>query len=259
LALWPGYKPSPACAWPAPFEQVHLLPSAGRRQTLTVDDLSRAEPPAPDQAPSDRRGFLLTADGALIGVTAEVGYRITDPARWLLHGADPEMLLRRSTCQALIHTCSMRSAEDLLIRDLGGAKRAVAATLDTNIGAHLGIQVERVELTVLLPGSAKPHFDRAQSALAVASRQVSEARRQAEQKMISTRNSSARLAEAGRAEASEAVAAARAAVGPIAAAIAAGGDRNDAFDRRLSALLNGLRTVTVPAGDGIRLQMGASR
>lgn len=179
-------------AWPAPIEQVMLLPAADRQLELPIVrfELFRAGRQAPDTlnlSPNARQntGFLLTGDTGVIHLSATLFYRIADPAAYVVARDHVPAALERLFIASAVAAVASRDLDSILVarplentsdatddsigdRSQGARERLRADLLrDTNArltalasqGAGLGVRVQRVDMLAALPTEARGAFD----------------------------------------------------------------------------------------------------
>lgn len=195
-------------AWPQPFEQVVLLPSADRVIEHPVDSLLRSTQFDANALPSSDAmagsGYLLTGDAGVVQLQVRVFYRVTDPYAFVLQGEHVLPALDRLVERNAALACASRDLDAILVarpelldadsqlgerreRLRGDLRRDINHSLDalSAAGAGLGLQVVRVDLQSSLPSNAVSAFDA-----------VLTARQLAEQEVASARNDAAKQAQA---------------------------------------------------------------
>lgn len=172
-------------AWPAPLEEVLLLPAADRQLELAVTrfDTGRLgqralESPNLSADPRRNTGFLLTGDAGIVNLRAKLLYGITDPAAYVVARAHVPAALERLFIASAVGVLASRDLDTVLVARPGeaaaageaqGARERLRADLvrDTNArlqaladqGASLGVRVRRVDVVAALPAEAKDAFD----------------------------------------------------------------------------------------------------
>ena len=165
-------------AWPRPIEEVRLLPGPDRQLTRQigalpavggiVDASSDAGGPA---IPATATPYL-TGDGAVVMLDATLVYRIKDPAAFVLSQAHVRPAMDRIFRAAAVQVAAGQGLNDFLVAQTTGDEQTIEAVrgvvrerllngmnrrlnaLDAQ-GAGLGIEIERIDLTALLPPQAK--------------------------------------------------------------------------------------------------------
>ena len=127
---------------PAPIEAVRMLPvGAPIRLDLGA-------------------GPMLTRDGDLVDVDADLQWRITDPYRYLFRLADPDAVLRRATEAALREAVSQTSFADMMAAGRGGvtakATALIRAALDDQDAGVAVVAVQGRDAEP--PAAARPGF-----------------------------------------------------------------------------------------------------
>lgn len=222
-------------AWPRPFEQVLMLPSAGRVTERRIDLLLRSE----DAQKSDINdylandstagsGYLLTGDSGVLQLDVRVFYRVNDPYAFTLQGPHVESALDRIVERNAVQICASRDMDAILVArpELVGGDPALAerrerlrgdlqqgintslAALQT-AGSGLGIEVVRVDVQSSLPSVAVSSFNAVLTASQQAEQAVASARNDAALKMQQATQNADRVIQVAQAEASERLARAR--------------------------------------------------
>lgn len=267
-------------ALPRPLEAVERLPSAERQMVLKIQAQTARAPGIVDEltglddVPADA-GVFMTGDGGVVLLDASVTWRIVDTANYYLASAYVAPALRRVFLAAATHVSAARQLDDFLaVRPERAADPAAQAARNavrgelasvmnqrllrlSSAGAGLGIEVTRVDVTALLPPSAKASFDgvldatqRAEQGLATARTESARIRQQ------SDRDRDAALTTA-RAAAEERLARARAATAPILALQSqiTVGNRQNMLDQvyrdRIGTVLRQAGTVNAVDGAGV--------
>jgi regulator of protease activity HflC (stomatin/prohibitin superfamily) len=193
-------------ALPRPIETIVVLPSAARQLTLEINAGAAWEPAIldPDSTGSgvavpSSVSLYLTGDGGAVLLDAAVTYRIVDAAAYYLAAAHVEPALQRLFRAAAVGVAADRSLDDFLVarpeQIAGGTaaqarreavKSALADAMNRRLralaaqDAGLGIEVERIDVTALLPPSAKLAFDAVLDATQTAEQGLAAARTAAE-------------------------------------------------------------------------------
>jgi regulator of protease activity HflC (stomatin/prohibitin superfamily) len=194
-------------AWPQPFEQVVMLPSAGRVTERRVELLLRSELAQKSDKDgtlaSDATagsGYLLTGDAGAVQLDVRVFYTVSDPYAFARQGQHVEPALDRLVERNAVQVCASRDMDAILVarpelvggdaqlaerreRLRGDLQQGVNASLARlhAAGAGLGIEVVRVDIQSSLPWSAVGAFNA-----------VLTASQQAEQAVAKARNDAAR-------------------------------------------------------------------
>ncbi|MBA3698300.1 MAG: protease modulator HflK [Planctomycetes bacterium] len=189
-------------AWPRPIETVVLVPSSERQLTQEVGalDLIKRKPnETPVEVPLDLRdgGYVISGDGGAAHLTGVVTYHVTDAATYLLAQERLAPVLERTFCASAIAAIAgrgldgvlaIRSAEEVGAEALAAAGRREALRGDIRSLMNrrlallaLGVEVSRVDLTMVLPARAKPAFDAVLASESEAARVVARARTSSEQ------------------------------------------------------------------------------
>ncbi len=139
-------------------------------------DLGRIEVAGPDEEPS--AGEFLTGDQNFVRLRAVVHYRVSQPAKFVLHTADPERLLGDLALVSLSRSLSSRSIDGILGPDRVSVVQAARDHLETSTEAlGLGVSILEVNLTdVRPPREVETAFAEAQSARSEAARRLRDAR-----------------------------------------------------------------------------------
>jgi regulator of protease activity HflC (stomatin/prohibitin superfamily) len=190
-------------AWPRPIEQIVLLP--GTQQQLSLKILSRTAPgnalvdPASRAAGEvlpDTAGAFLTGDNGVVLLDAALSYRVTDPVAYYVAADHIEPALRRIFLSSAIAVAAARSMDDFMV--IGAAseiaqshREAVRGALVQEVNRRLralerqdtgsqtlglGVTATRIDVTALLPPSAKFAFDAVLDATQMADQGLAAAR-----------------------------------------------------------------------------------
>lgn len=262
-------------AWPRPFERVVVLPGGDRQMPLAIT-VPATRPAPPDDgeavAPADAV-TVLTGDGGVLLLQARLTWRIADAGAYLLAADHVPAALRRLFLAASLDEAASHELDDFLsVRperandpDAEASRARVrlrlAARMNARLadlahaGSPLGVGVTRIDLTPLLPPTAKPSFDavldaaqRADQALATERTEAALTRQQADRdrdRAIADAHAAAdeRIARAGAATATIAAVAARASAQGRDAVLA------ELYRTRVGAVLRAAgRVDAVPAG-----------
>ncbi len=120
-------------AWPAPFEQVRMLPAPSRQIPLAVaaeatagyvtDETDLELEPTDDviHMESDRdaanASYLLTGDGNVVRLEATLFYRITDPSAYVLSESHVVPALRRLFLASSVTLAASHRLDDFLVAE----------------------------------------------------------------------------------------------------------------------------------------------
>jgi modulator of FtsH protease HflK len=136
-------------AWPAPIEQVWLLPSSDRQMSLKIqgqqtgfvsDETDQIVIQKDDvihmQGSRDlnNANYLLTGDGNVVRLDTTLFFTITDPAAYMLEKDHVEAALRRAYAASAVALAASRSLDDFLVArpdDSGKDTNALAGSVET--------------------------------------------------------------------------------------------------------------------------------
>lgn len=186
-------EPGMVFALPAPIDEVHVLPAPERRISIVVKDFSNGDSPdnpKENKRPSEKSGidpqsgpaYLLTQDAGVVHLEGALIATIIDPVDYGLGIADVQVLLRRFFAAAAIQAVAETQLEELMVRNLETTRQRTVELMRKRIDSSpvgIGVQIERVDLTVALPRQAKDAFDQSESAKAESSRIVAQANKSA--------------------------------------------------------------------------------
>ncbi|KAF1072388.1 MAG: hypothetical protein GAK45_00220 [Pseudomonas citronellolis] len=223
-------------AWPRPFEQVQMLPSAGRVTERHVALLLRSE--LAQKADYDGSlandatagsGYLLTGDAGVVQLDVRVFYSVDDPYAYVLQGAHVEPALDRLVERNALQVCAARDMDAILVarpelvggdaslaerreRLRGDLQQGINASLAQlrAAGAGLGIQVVRVDVQSSLPLSAVSAFNAVLTASQLAEQTIASARTEAARQLQQATQAADRSVQVAQAEARERLTQARA-------------------------------------------------
>ncbi len=203
-------------AWPRPFEQVVMLPSADRVIEQRVETLLRENQTrgidantSPNSDAVAGAGYLLTGDAGVVQLDVRVFYKVIDPYPYVLQSATMTAALDRVVARSAVAVSASRDLDTILVArpELVGSDSQAAerrerlrgdlmqginqslAALQAQ-GAGLGVHVERVDLQSSLPDGAVNAFNA-----------VLTASQKAEQNIASARNDAAKVNQAATQEA----------------------------------------------------------
>jgi regulator of protease activity HflC (stomatin/prohibitin superfamily) len=232
-------------AWPRPIEQVQLLPGPERQLSQQVPALQ-----APTQQsatligpnagpgsslPPDAEAYL-TGDGNAVLLSATLIYRINDPVAYALEQAHVPAALDRLLHASAVQVAAGRNLNDFLVVPDNAQQAGEGRTVDAlraevrerllqsvnarlqalaAAGAPLGVDVERIDMTPLLPPEAKSAFDAVLVAAQAADRGVATARTDAERRRQGATQLSEQLLSSAQATAREMVSSATVATAAI--------------------------------------------
>lgn len=219
-------------AWPQPFEQVVLLPSADRvierhvetllrsPTALAADKITSFATPMSDALAGS--GYLLTGDAGVVQLDVTAYYKVTDPREFVLQGEHVLPALDRLVNRSAVSLTAARDLDTILVArpelvgsDSQSAERRERLRGDlvqgintrlgelTATGVGLGVEVVRVDVQSSLPAAAVNAFNAVLTASQQAEQAVANARTDAE-KLNQTANQQAdRTLQVAHAQASE--------------------------------------------------------
>lgn len=219
-------------AWPQPFEQVVLLPSADRvierhvetllrsPTALAADKITSFATPMSDALAGS--GYLLTGDAGVVQLDVTAYYKVTDPRAFVLQGEHVLPALDRLVNRSAVSLTAARDLDTILVArpelvgsDSQSAERRERLRGDlvqgintrlgelTTTGVGLGVEVVRVDVQSSLPAAAVNAFNAVLTASQQADQAVANARTDAE-KLNQTANQQAdRTLQVAHAQASE--------------------------------------------------------
>lgn len=219
-------------AWPQPFEQVVLLPSADRvierhvetllrsPTALAADKITSFATPMSDALAGS--GYLLTGDAGVVQLDVTAYYKVTDLREFVLQGEHVLPALDRLVNRSAVSLTAARDLDTILVArpelvgsDSQSAERRERLRGDlvqgintrlgelTATGVGLGVEVVRVDVQSSLPAAAVNAFNAVLTASQQADQAVANARTDAE-KLNQTANQQAdRTLQVAHAQASE--------------------------------------------------------
>lgn len=219
-------------AWPQPFEQVVLLPSADRvierhvetllrsPTALAADKITSFATPMSDALAGS--GYLLTGDAGVVQLDVTAYYKVTEPRAFVLQGEHVLPALDRLVNRSAVSLTAARDLDTILVArpelvgsDSQSAERRERLRGDlvqgintqlgelTATGVGLGVEVVRVDVQSSLPAAAVNAFNAVLTASQQADQAVANARTDAE-KLNQTANQQAdRTLQVAHAQASE--------------------------------------------------------
>ncbi|MFK3972474.1 SPFH domain-containing protein [Pseudomonas sp. NPDC087358] len=219
-------------AWPQPFEQVVLLPSADRVIERHVETLLRSPTAmAADKVTSFATpmsdalagsGYLLTGDAGVVQLDVTAYYKVTDPREFVLQGEHVLPALDRLVNRSAVSLTAARDLDTILVarpelvgsdsqsaerreRLRGDLVQGINVRLEdlSKTGVGVGVEVVRVDVQSSLPAAAVNAFNAVLTASQQADQAVANARTDAE-KLNQTANQGAdRTLQVAHAQASE--------------------------------------------------------
>lgn len=229
-------------AWPQPFEQVLLLPSAESVLEHHVQALLRspqalqAEMASSDQddaVPLDDAlagsGFLLTGDNGIVQMDVRVFYKVIAPYEYALQRDHLLPALDRIVARTAVAVCAARDLDTILVArpeliatqsDAAGQRERLRGDLLRGVnasladlqarGAGLGIEVTRVDVQSKLPGLTVAAFNTVLTAGQMVERNLAEANSDAAWMLQNAAQAADRMVQVAHAQASERLAKAQA-------------------------------------------------
>lgn len=225
-------NPGLLLAWPQPFEQVVLLPSADRVIERHVETLLRS----PTALAADRvtsfatpmsdalagSGFLLTGDAGVVQLDVTAYYKVVDPRAFVLQGEHVLPALDRLVNRSAVSLTAARDLDTILVArpelvgsdsqsaerrerlrgDLvQGVNTRLSELAETGVG--LGVEVVRVDVQSSLPAAAVNAFNAVLTASQQADQAVANARTDAEKQRQTASQQADRTLQVAHAQASE--------------------------------------------------------
>ncbi|WP_460046295.1 SPFH domain-containing protein [Pseudomonas sp. S2_H01] len=225
-------------AWPQPFEQVVLLPSADRvierhvetllrsPTALAADKVTSFATPMSDALAGS--GYLLTGDAGVVQLDVTAYYKVTDPREFVLQGEHVLPALDRLVNRSAVSLTAARDLDTILVarpelvgsdsqsaerreRLRGDLVQGINKRLDelTATGVGLGVEVVRVDVQSSLPAAAVNAFNAVLTASQQADQAVANARTDAEKANQTANQQADRTLQVAHAQASERLAKAR--------------------------------------------------
>lgn len=225
-------------AWPPPFEQVVMLPSAdlvieradaAMLSTMRIFDSEGATFVPSGNDASAGAGSQLTGDAGIVQLDVRVFYRVVDPYDYVLQGDHVLFALDRLVTRNALAVCASRDLDTILVarpelvgNSGNGAERrerlrgqlverinASLAALKRR-GAGIGIEVARVDVQSRLPRDAVSAFNAVLTASQQADENLAYARTDAARLSQEATQASDRILQEAQARASERLAKAQA-------------------------------------------------
>ena len=216
-------------AWPRPFEQVVILPSADRVIERRVETLLRSglaqKSDLDGSLANDATagsGYLLTGDAGVVQLDVRVFYKVTAPYDFVLQGDHVLPALDRLVARNAVAVCASRDLDTILVArpELIGADSSVAERRErlrgdlqqginrslaalVSAGNGLGIEVERVDVQSSLPREAVSAFNAVLTASQQAEQGVAAAQNDAARQLQAANQSADHTLQVAHAQASE--------------------------------------------------------
>jgi regulator of protease activity HflC (stomatin/prohibitin superfamily) len=219
-------------AWPQPFEQVVLLPSADRvierhvetllrsPTALAADKVTSFATPMSDALAGS--GYLLTGDAGVVQLDVTAYYKVTDPREFVLQGEHVLPALDRLVNRSAVSLTAARDLDTILVarpelvgsdsqsaerreRLRGDLVQGINKRLDelSATGVGLGVEVVRVDVQSSLPAAAVNAFNAVLTASQQADQAVANARTDAEKANQTANQQADRTLQVAHAQASE--------------------------------------------------------
>lgn len=219
-------------AWPQPFEQVVLLPSADRvierhvetllrsPTALAADKVTSFATPMSDALAGS--GYLLTGDAGVVQLDVTAYYKVTDPREFVLQGEHVLPALDSLVNRSAVSLTAARDLDTILVarpelvgsdsqsaerreRLRGDLVQGINKRLDelTATGVGLGVEVVRVDVQSSLPAAAVNAFNAVLTASQQADQAVANARTDAEKANQTANQQADRTLQVAHAQASE--------------------------------------------------------
>ncbi|WP_223277136.1 protease modulator HflK [Pseudomonas oryziphila] len=269
-------------AWPRPFEQVLMLPSADRVSERRIELLLRSEQAR--KADLDGKlagdatagsGYLLSGDAGMVQLDVRVFYTVNEPYAFTRQGEHVLPALERLVERSAVQVCASRDMDAILVArpELVGADSGVAerrerlrGDLQQGInqrlaalkaaGGELGIEVVRVDVQSSLPLAAVNAFNAVLTASQQAEQAIASARNDAARQLQQATQAADHTQQVAEAEGRERVSAAQASTATI---VGLGGQQSPdlllrLYRERIPAILSHAGSVTtVDPGDAGRM------
>ncbi len=216
-------------AWPRPFEQVVILPSADRVIERRVETLLRSglaqKSDLDGSLANDATagsGYLLTGDAGVVQLDVRVFYKVTAPYDFVLQGGHVLPALDRLVARNAVAVCASRDLDTILVArpELIGADSSVAERRErlrgdlqqginrslaalVSAGNGLGIEIERVDVQSSLPREAVSAFNAVLTASQQAEQGVAAAQNDAARQLQAANQAADRTLQVAHAQASE--------------------------------------------------------
>lgn len=230
-------------AWPRPFEQVILLPSAEsvterrveallRSARATQADISGLDEEDPSGSSADTfagSGYLLTGDAGIVQLDVRVFYRVSNPFDYVLQGDHVLPALDRIVTRSAVAVCASRDLDTILVArpelmssdsNIAEQRERLRSDLVRNInqalvalqaaGLGIGLEVVRADVQSSLPATTVNAFNAVLTASQQAEKGIADARTGAAWEMQTATQNADRLLQVAQAQASERVAKAQA-------------------------------------------------
>lgn len=219
-------------AWPQPFEQVVLLPSADRvierhvetllrsPTALAADKITSFATPMSDALAGS--GYLLTGDAGVVQLDVTAYYKVTEPRAFVLQGEHVLPALDRLVNRSAVSLTAARDLDTILVarpelvgsdsqsadrreRLRGDLVQGINSRLGelTATGVGLGVEVVRVDVQSSLPAAAVNAFNAVLTASQQADQAVANARTDAEKLNQNANQQADRTLQVAHAQASE--------------------------------------------------------
>jgi regulator of protease activity HflC (stomatin/prohibitin superfamily) len=226
-------------AWPRPFEQVVMLPSAESVTERRVETLLRSARAsqadisgidAEDTSGSSAdtfagSGFLLTGDAGIVQLDVRVFYRVSKPFDFVLQGEHVQSALDRVVTRSAVAVCAGRDLDTILVArpelvsndsnvaqqreqlrsDLVRTVNQTLAALQAE-GLGIGIEVVRADVQSSLPATTVSAFNAVLTASQQTEKSIADARTGAAWEMQTATQNADRTLQVAQAQATERVA-----------------------------------------------------
>lgn len=223
-------------AWPQPFEQVVMLPSAEsvierRVETLlrsaraSQADISGVDEEDPSGSSADTfagSGFLLTGDAGIVQLDVRVFYKVSNPTDFVLQGDHVLPALDRIVTRSAVAVCAARDLDTILVArpelmandsNIAQQRERLRGELVQSInkalnalqteGLGIGIEVVRADVQSSLPATTVNAFNAVLTASQQAEKGIADARTGAAWELQNATQNADRLLQVAQAQASE--------------------------------------------------------
>lgn len=180
--------PGPKLAWPYPIDEFIKVPLSRILQVSSTVGWYRtsaaAEATGQEEEPDRtltpvRDSYALTGDANIVHIRGSFLYRITDPARYLFAFENTPVLLTNALNNALLYAAAQLAATNLVQGGFGLAEfktRALDRLTTLILQQQLGVTVDQLNATLIVPRQVKQAFDEVLTAGSIAESEKSKAR-----------------------------------------------------------------------------------
>lgn len=165
-------KPGLHWAFPYPIDEIVKIPLGQSHSVLSTNgwpafnptqEIKGDMPSGNESLRPGLDGYVLTKDGNIIHVKANLNYRISDPVRYTFDYADTTKVLLNFVDNAVFYAATFYTAEQALYTDKGGFREKVSDRVQQLVAKHnLGVTLEPISIDTSAPFNVRPSYEAVQ-------------------------------------------------------------------------------------------------